>query len=172
MTYSNGLRKRERRLEVKMTMRDIEFRGQAIEDTDHVNKGEWVHGKPILSDGYFFIVPDDYSFQETTENSMGIFYLISKKYFEVIPETVGEFTGMRDGKDKKIYEGDILHEKSEKKNYLVVYCNVDACFYLVESINWNPVQARSRPLGRRNTYYIKVIGNIHDNPELLEGEKA
>jgi uncharacterized phage protein (TIGR01671 family) len=129
-----------------MNLRDIEFRGKRKDN------GKWKKGDLIRYGLDTFIAE-------------GPNYDICPD--EVIPKTVGRYTGMKDGKDNKIFEGDIIQDKSEKKNYLVVYCSVDACFCLVESIDWNPVQARSRPLGRRNDYYIKVIGSIHDNPDLL-----
>jgi len=97
--------------------------------------------------------------------------------FIVISDTVGQFTGMKDGKDNHIFENDIVQikcgeGKKEKKNYLVVYVEVDACYYLSESEDWNPCDIRSMPLGRQNTYYIKKIGNIHDNSELLSKNQA
>ena len=149
-------------------MREILFRGQ------EKKSGKWVYG------GYYKHYKrqpcpvDDYDKEEDAE------HLIIKsgfadwnmprgiEAFEVKPETVGQFTGMNDGKDQKIFEGDIIRDKSEKKNYCVIYAHMDACFYLSEIIDWNPVECRSRPLGRRNNYYIKVVGSIYDNPELLE----
>lgn len=91
---------------------------------------------------------------------------------EVIPETVGQFTGMTDKNGKQIFEGDIIRAKIESGNH--------------EGFTWPnmPVgfQQGSFCLNDRKGYVfcvlgafatsvtLEVIGNIHDNPELLEVE--
>jgi uncharacterized phage protein (TIGR01671 family) len=126
-----------------------EYRGKSAEN------GKWLYGSLLQwNDGH-------------TE----ICVQISKMEFSKITvkaDTVDQFTGMKDGKGNRIFENDIIRDTSEKKNYLVVYASVDAAYYLVESTDYNWVQARERPLGRRNNYYIKVMGNVHDNKNLLE----
>ena len=81
----------------------------------------------------------------------------------IIPETVGQFTRLRDKNGKEIYEGDIL------------ICNSNP---LKGFIEWNKILCQfqctwNNKLGAADIYHLikycngEVIGNIHDNPELL-----
>ena len=84
---------------------------------------------------------------------------------EVIPETVGEFTGLKDKNGKEIYEGDII--KSDKW-----------CFYHLKGGEFNIrsvafMDGAFSVEGHNLLMLIKdfdgeIIGNIHENPELLE----
>ena len=86
---------------------------------------------------------------------------------EVIPETVGQYTGLTDKNGKKIFEGDIL-EFSDR--FVVVFWHTHlGCW------DSNFLKFTNTENGRDNMsplnwgYKSKVIGNIHDNPELLKG---
>ena len=81
--------------------------------------------------------------------------------YDFIPETVGQFTGLTDKNGKKIFESDIVqaHFRSNhsKQKFRVVF---DDGMFLFDN---NHVK-----VPKYEIYAMKVIGNIHDNPELLE----
>lgn len=81
----------------------------------------------------------------------------------VVPETVGQYTGLTDKNGKKIFEGDIIKGK-EKATYAIGYSDATAGFYAKATL-----PQRILPCMNIGTMkYYEVIGNIHDNPELLE----
>ena len=80
-------------------------------------------------------------------------------WFEVDPETVGQYTGIDDREGEKIFEGDIFKIGAENNIYTVRFDY--GCFLAYE----DDVQVGI--LAELSTMFIKKIGNIYDNPELL-----
>ena len=84
---------------------------------------------------------------------------------EIIPETVSQFTGLTDKNGRKIFEGDIVERGG--RIWLVEYSNKYGQFmmttYTKKGISW------SRSFDLIPPDWCEVIGNIYDNPELLEG---
>ena len=142
-------------------MRDILFRGKRIDN------GEWVEG------GYFLEPYTDKTFI-VTWNSFGLGFI---DYIEVVPETVGQYTGLNDMNGKRIFEGDIFRCDNAMGyvrfgTYASVYANKNT--HIGFFIEW----IIDRMLRIDLAFWteqrkIEVIGNIHDNPELLkvEGEQ-
>lgn len=99
---------------------------------------------------------------------------------EVIPDTVGQFTGLMDKNGTKIFEGDILSIARRMDGMGTYYfpaieypVNVvvkwDMCSWM-----WETIAEDTRYISFPDAwchYECEVIGNIHDNPELMEGER-
>ena len=145
-------------------MREILFRGKT-ED------GEWVYGSPIFQDGYVLIRfwnSEEFEFEE---------YL-------VIPETISEFTSLTDKNGKKIFEGDIVVDVGCSPEYqsprVVCYGTgtFDSGVYKYTGFV-AMLPDGDAECGEMTSAYVdkdncpigwEIIGNIHDNPELLKGE--
>lgn len=129
-------------------MRDIEFRGK---QTDN---GEWVYGVPT-KDGRGEMVMVENIFECEEYNCRGANCLY------VDENTVGQYTGLKDKNGTKIFEGDIVLLKGDEEPYQVAFD--ESCFQ---------VYGNSICYVMDNFYDhdIEVIGNIYDNPELLEGD--
>lgn len=95
---------------------------------------------------------------------------------EVISETVGQFTGLCDKNSNKIYEGDIVkiagdsnNDDWKNVNYIAQIVFLDGGFCAIDGTIDN-YSFRRYSLSRCE-FDLEVIGNIHDNPELLEAEQ-
>lgn len=99
--------------------------------------------------GAHFVCPDEFADGKSWDD------------YEIDPKTRGEYTGQKDKNGQEIYEGD------------VVATVMNGCRY-VQEVVWSDVtngfSFRSHGCGPifHKSSYMEVIGNIHDNPELLE----
>lgn len=104
---------------------------------------------------------------------------IQQRLFEVIPETVGQYTGLDDKNGKKIFENDIVkvNERYKGLGEVDFLYKVDYIDRLAKYV-YNPLLINGKYDNNNNEvelyYYetndIEVIGNIHDNLELSDKE--
>ena len=124
-------------------MREILFRGK----TD----AKWVYGDIWhLNDGRVTIRKDGELFP-----------------YEVIPKTVGQYTGLKDKTGKKIFEGDIVLDEQSGYNYFIKWFPEYTCFALANKNGHIEFGCDELEIFLDD---LVVSGNIHDNPELLKGE--
>lgn len=136
-------------------MREILFRGKRVDN------GKWVYGYYIKATHHWHNhgIHEDWIAVHTIQN--GGWCNVMGKY-AVLPETVGQFTGLTDRNGKKIFEGDIIdihYENTIVRDAVVKY--IGASFY-------GETVADTWELD--NYHEIEVIGNIHDN-KLVRGEE-
>ena len=123
-------------------------------------KDGFIYGSLVVDKDRCFIVVTALCSNRSVINN-GITSMI-----EVIPETVGQFTGMIDKNGKKIFEGDFVRTENYIGN--VVYDEFFAKFKVIYSKfsgNWFDFEGEG---GYPIFLDCEVIGNIHDNPELWE----
>lgn len=143
-------------------MREILFRGKRTDN------GEWVYGYYVC-DETGQISEEPIAFIYHLNNHPCGWDLIP---FEVIPETVGQFTGLTDKNGTKIFEHDIVRcefNSAPPMNGKVVFEN--GAFGLRWKHHGSGVENFAAFECICNVEYT-VIGNIHDNPELLEEEEV
>ena len=125
--------------------REIKYRGLT-------SNGNWVCGNLIQGkNGACYIC----SINENPVCKNGDYWYIDSPCYVVIPETVAQFTGLKDIEGKEIYEGDII--LGYNNPHVVTFA--DGAFYLTYK---NSSVRLSRTCGA-----LKIIGKIYENPELL-----
>ena len=129
-------------------MRNIKFRGKRVDN------GQWVYGLPSYGSGENIIYIEGWFGDEGGEDYDRI---------EVDPKTISQFTGLFDKSGTEIHEGDILVNKSGR------LCEIIWNEYR-SGFDSKPLNALGTNRGftyNRQWVYCEIIGNIYENPELL-----
>lgn len=149
-------------------MQYILFRGKRVDN------GEWVEGYYYESkiSGCFILSP-----KIKVRKKDGVVINDSFEVAKVIPETVGQCTGLTDKNGQKIFEGDIISaitlDAGTEQRAVVCFGNFidenNGDEYVGFFINFDCIKTTITQLAMEECKdRIEVIGNIHDNPELLE----
>jgi len=136
-------------------VREILFRGKRVDN------GEWIQGDLVqfLPHGIVRIVTQEPPYKDA----------------EVDSDTVGQYTGLTDKNGRKIFEGDIIHLEYSQVffggeyfgEYTAKVSCEEGCFITDGTNNGDEIET---PLSGFDNDELEIIGNIHDNPELLGGE--
>ncbi len=147
-------------------MREILFRGKAA-------CGAWVQGdlihRKIWSSKFEVIRVDDSGFDNYTE-------------YEIATDTIGQFTGLTDKNGKKIFEGDVVKAvivrdlgggtQNREETGIIGYDKIGMIGLIAKYAGtipvWSDFFQELTLSGCIDDFWFEVIGNIHDNPELLE----
>ena len=129
-------------------MREILFRGKRVDN------GNWVYGYYVFQRkrcGAFGQTLTEFDYDRHLICSRG------KDYLEIVPETVGEFTGLTDKNGTKIFAGDIVRD-------------CDGRIYEIKHFDfeWIAEQTRAFWINIKHLKPCEIIANIYDNYELLE----
>ena len=149
-------------------MRETLFRGKREDN------GEWVIGYLVRGKDYLYETEMTTIFSTDT-----IFYPYTETsgYNRVIPKTIGQFTGRWDENCNKIFEGDIIHIKcgygfSAFVGKGIVFFDEKHLQFRVKSVEPSSFDSEKGDVYDECDFTVidsyEVIGNIYDNPELLE----
>ena len=140
-------------------MREIQFRGK------HTDNGEWVYGVPVIgiTSGVFMVWIESEAKRGRGELSLKDVV----RQAEVIPETVGQYTGLKDKNGEEIYEGDVVSngefERCSNDVGIVRYDTKSGCLV----INNNNGRTKRLTVKVIKNNRVKVLGNFYENPELM-----
>lgn len=141
-------------------MREILFRGKRKDN------GEWVYGYYVCLNGSKHMIYSGYA-----ETDCGSYYPDS---YDVVPETAGQYTGLTDKNGKKIFEGDIVFGKNynglRREGYVSYSSGLARYVIIPNTISTYRESDCIEDLCPAENY-LTIIGNIHDTPELLKGDK-
>ncbi len=144
--------------------REILFRAKRKDN------GEWIESLTLFKlDEHLYMFQTAWG-EITYDLQYNITAIRGKKPFlvEVIPETVGRYTGLTDKNGRKIFEEDIVKTKYGRRCKVIWFAS--PCF---QGFDLRPIEDRQSSPDKFDLYAsnnLEVIGNIYDNSELMKGE--
>lgn len=129
-------------------MRKILFRGKRKDN------GEWVKGS---------------FWDEVPGELVGIAQYGSCVFHHVDLATVGQFTGLTDKNGNRIFEGDIIKIPDDYDEFGINAGEVYEVYFAFGGFRLKPKRSNAKGFWLEDDKTVEIIGNIHDNPELLNG---
>lgn len=148
-------------------MRERLSRGKRTDN----DEGEFVYGIPVEGEVVDGVGKETYIITNPGLQWVDGVYMTYDECIEVDPETVGDYTGLTDKNGREIFEGDILQCENEYGSYTTsIYCEentlcVDVSW--LDNFDYTSI-GFAESIWKKQNYEVEIIGNIYDNPELLE----
>ena len=141
-------------------MREILFRVKTLTN-------RWVYGSYYKQEEFYGNKEDADVIISSTES---LTYDQALEYAIVIPETIGQYTGLTDKNGKKIFEGDIVkHYNNSDERFDIGVIYWDEKFSQLKRTSIGNFHHSSFTYSISRSCDYEIIGNIHDNPGLLKG---
>ena len=129
------------------------FRGRSVEA---FSEEEWKYGYLIEDEGYSFIINQVIEANEQ--------YITIGSWCPVNPDTLGQSTGLFDKEGTEVFEGDILHHQIQTEYTFIVKYDKDKGRWYGDGLS----RTYRIDITKEFLQYYKIIGNVHENNELLE----
>lgn len=141
------------------SLREIIFRGKQL------TNNEWIYGNLIITkDNKYFI---------TKERDSAETFCFGASCIEVNSETVGQFIGLKDKNGTRIFEGDIVKFECDLDGDGEISTELIEIYYdkTIASFLGHSNQQKELPVTLDYLDECEVVGNMYDNPELMENEE-
>jgi uncharacterized phage protein (TIGR01671 family) len=138
----------------RVRMREIKFRGKRKDN------GQWVYGYLYENEFESCIIKDEMVRLKTSDVNGPEEYDTAQIFIQVDPKTTGQLTGRKDRNEDDIFEGDIIKDDIGRI-CIIEWLEKEACFIYRDLKDDHKYSLTGH-------IYDSVIGNIHENPELLK----
>ncbi|MCL1994714.1 MAG: YopX family protein [Defluviitaleaceae bacterium] len=136
------------------------FRGQRLDNTKY--KGNWAIGGLVSNYFGYHIHQHEVTGKDMNTHITG--------NFEVDPATIGQCTGLKDKNDSLIFEGDIIIAAEPNHPNEDIQLEVFTVLWYRDCWGRENTKTKEFSTGFYGSGVMEIIGNAHDNPELLESE--